>query len=38
MPDPNITVIVISALTTVVAAIAGWRIFGRLEVDFADFV
>ena len=38
LPDPNLSVIVVSASTTVVALVAGWRIFGRLEVDFADFV
>jgi lipopolysaccharide transport system permease protein len=38
MPDPNLTVICVSAATTVVALVAGWRVFGRLEVDFADFV
>ena len=38
MPDPNLTVIGVSLVSTVVALIVGWRIFGRLEVDFADFV
>lgn len=38
LPDPNVAVIVTSGVTTVVALIAGWRVFGRLEVDFADFV
>jgi ABC-type polysaccharide/polyol phosphate export permease len=38
LPDPNLSVIAVSAVTTVVALIVGWRVFGRLEVDFADFV
>jgi len=38
MPDPNLGVIVASGVTTLIALIAGWRVFGRLEVDFADFV
>lgn len=38
MPDPNLTVIGVSLVSTLLALIVGWRIFGRLEVDFADFV
>ena len=38
MPDPNLSVIAVSAVATVIAMIAGWRIFGRLEVEFADVV
>jgi ABC-type polysaccharide/polyol phosphate export permease len=38
MPDPNLSVIGVAAVATVIAMIAGWRVFGRLEVEFADFV
>lgn len=38
MPDPNLSVIAVSAVATVILMIAGWRVFGRLEVEFADFV
>ena len=38
MPDPNLTVIGVSVVSTLLALVVGWRIFGRLEVDFADFV
>jgi ABC-type polysaccharide/polyol phosphate export permease len=38
LPDPNVAVIAISAGATVLALIVGWWVFGRLEVEFADFV
>ncbi len=38
LPDPNLAVIGTSAATTVLALVIGWRVFGRLEVNFADFV
>jgi ABC-type polysaccharide/polyol phosphate export permease len=38
LPDPNVTVIGVSGVLTVLALVIGWRVFGRLEVDFADFV
>jgi ABC-type polysaccharide/polyol phosphate export permease len=38
LPDPNMSVIVTSMVVTVIALVLGWRTFGRLEVEFADFV
>jgi lipopolysaccharide transport system permease protein len=38
MPGTNITVIAIALGVTVAVAIAGWNIFTRLEVTFADVV
>jgi lipopolysaccharide transport system permease protein len=38
MPGTNLTVIGIALAITVVVAIAGWNIFTRLEVTFADVV
>jgi len=38
LPDPNLAVIAVSAGATVLAVVVGWRVFGRLEVEFADFV
>jgi lipopolysaccharide transport system permease protein len=38
IPDPQWGVIAISAGWTVLLAVVAWRIFGRLEVDFADYV
>ena len=38
LPDPSVAAIAIAGGWTVLLLIAGWRIFGRLEVGFADFV
>jgi lipopolysaccharide transport system permease protein len=35
---PNITIIIVGAVATVVLSIAGWVVFSRLEVTFADVV
>jgi ABC-type polysaccharide/polyol phosphate export permease len=36
--NPNLTTIVFSAVATVLICIAGWFVFSRLEVTFADVV
>lgn len=38
MPNTNVEIIAIAAALTVVLAVAGWIIFSRLEVTFADVV
>jgi ABC-type polysaccharide/polyol phosphate export permease len=38
LPDPNMTAIAFAAGWTLVGAVAGWWIFGRMEVEFADYV
>jgi ABC-type polysaccharide/polyol phosphate export permease len=38
LPNPSVTAIVISVSMTVGFAVAGWRLFGRMEVEFADYV
>lgn len=38
IPHPETTAMLISAGWTVGLLIAGWRVFGRMEVDFADYV
>ena len=38
LPDPSIAAIAIAGGWTLLLLVAGWRIFGRLEVTFADFV
>jgi lipopolysaccharide transport system permease protein len=38
IPDPQWSVVAVSAVWTVVLAFLGWRVFTRLEPDFADFV
>jgi lipopolysaccharide transport system permease protein len=35
---PDMKVIAISAVLTVVLAVGGWVVFGRLETRFADYV
>lgn len=37
-PDPQITVILVALAWTLVLGVVAWRVFSRLEVDFADFV
>lgn len=38
LPDPNMAVILTSLAFTLVVLVIGWRVFARLEVEFADFV
>lgn len=38
LPNPNVVAIVVAGVWTVVLAIGGWYVFGRMEVDFADYV
>jgi lipopolysaccharide transport system permease protein len=38
LPDPSVTAIVVSIVATVLLLIGGWRVFGRMEVEFADYV
>ncbi|HZO37442.1 MAG TPA: ABC transporter permease [Solirubrobacteraceae bacterium] len=38
MPNTELTAIAVAVAWTVALTLAGWRIFGRLEVSFADFV
>ena len=38
LPNPSIAAIAIAGGWTLLFLLAGWRIFGRLEVAFADFV
>jgi ABC-type polysaccharide/polyol phosphate export permease len=38
LPNPEVNAIVVAAIWTVVLLVAGWRVFGRMEVDFADYV
>ena len=38
LPNPQVGVILAGIGWTVVLVVAGWRTFGRMEVDFADFV
>ncbi|TMK39894.1 MAG: hypothetical protein E6G56_09640 [Actinobacteria bacterium] len=38
IPDPKWTVVAIAGAWTVLVAILGWRVFSRLEVEFADVV
>lgn len=38
LPNPEWTAVVISLVWTVVLAVGAWRLFSRLEVDFADYV
>jgi lipopolysaccharide transport system permease protein len=38
IPDPKWTVMAIAAGWTLALGVLGWRVFGRLEVEFADVV
>lgn len=38
LPGPEVGVIAAGLGWTIVLVVLGWRIFGRMEVDFADFV
>lgn len=38
IPHPQWTAIVVSLVWTLVLSVVAWRIFSRLEVDFADYV
>jgi lipopolysaccharide transport system permease protein len=38
LPDPQWSAVLIAAIWTVVLGIVGWRVFTRMEVEFADFV
>jgi len=38
LPHPSVTAITIAVAWTVGLVVAGWRVFGRMEVDFADYV
>jgi homopolymeric O-antigen transport system permease protein len=38
LPNPSVTAIVISLVATVLLLTGGWRVFGRMEVEFADYV
>jgi lipopolysaccharide transport system permease protein len=38
LPDPQLTAVATCAAWTVVLLVAGWRVFGRMEVEFADYV
>jgi len=38
LPHPQVGVIAAGIAWTVVLVAAGWRVFGRMEVDFADYV
>jgi lipopolysaccharide transport system permease protein len=35
---PAVSAIAIAGLWTIVLVLVGWRVFGRMEVDFADYV
>jgi ABC-type polysaccharide/polyol phosphate export permease len=38
LPNPQVGVIALGIGWTIVLVALGWRVFGRMEVDFADFV
>jgi ABC-type polysaccharide/polyol phosphate export permease len=38
LPNPSVAAIAIAGVWTVVLVLAGWRVFGRMEVQFADYV
>jgi lipopolysaccharide transport system permease protein len=38
MPNPEVSAIVVAGIWTAVLLLVGWRVFGRMEVDFADYV
>ncbi len=38
LPDPNLTAIGVALAWTLVLLVVGWRVFGRMEVNFADYV
>lgn len=38
LPDPNVPSMIVAAIWTVVLLVVGWRVFGRMEVEFADYV
>jgi lipopolysaccharide transport system permease protein len=38
LPNPEVNAIAVAGIWTVVLLVAGWRVFGRMEVDFADYV
>jgi lipopolysaccharide transport system permease protein len=38
LPDPSVVAIAVAAVWTVVLTISGWRVFARMEVEFADYV
>ena len=38
LPDPSVPAIVIAGVWTFVLVLAGWRVFARQEVNFADYV
>jgi lipopolysaccharide transport system permease protein len=38
LPDPQWSAVIVAAIWTVVLVIMGWRVFTRMEVEFADFV
>ena len=38
LPNPNLVAIATACVWTVVLLVLGWRVFGRMEVEFADYV
>jgi ABC-type polysaccharide/polyol phosphate export permease len=38
IPNPQMTAIWVAAVWTLVLLVLGWRVFGRLEVEFADYI
>ncbi len=38
LPDPHLTAIGVAAAWTLGLLLFGWRVFGRMEVEFADYV